>query len=118
MSGRSMWKTGMSWMRSHRHRHFRYHGGLLQRLADGYTGAGSRIAIIDTGLDLDHPSFDESCFLHGLELSAARFGKDMADYNLLTAEEVAEVLPKPTRQSSMPASPQGTLPLGQGSLRL
>ncbi len=33
----------------------------------------------------------------------------MADYNLLTAEEVAEVLPKPTRQSSMPASPQGDL---------
>ena len=68
--------------------------GSYSAWADGYTGAGSRIAVIDTGLDLDHPSFDESCFLHGLELSAARFGKDMADYNLLTAEEVAEVLPK------------------------
>ena len=68
--------------------------GSYSAWADGYTGAGSRIAVIDTGLDLDHPSFDESCFLHGLELSAARFGNDMADYNLLTAEEVAEVLPK------------------------
>ena len=25
----------------------------------GYTGAGSKIAIFDTGIDLDHPEFEE-----------------------------------------------------------
>ena len=68
--------------------------GSYSAWANGYTGAGSRIAIIDTGLDLDHPSFDEECYLYGLDLSAARFGKNVEDYNLLTAGEVAGVLPK------------------------
>ncbi|MCI6729022.1 MAG: S8 family serine peptidase [Clostridiales bacterium] len=68
--------------------------GSYSAWADGYTGAGSRIAIIDTGLDLDHPSFDEGCFLYGLELSAARFGKEVDDYNLLTDQEISQVLPK------------------------
>ncbi len=30
--------------------------------ADGYTGAGSRIAVIDTGTDTDHISFDGKAF--------------------------------------------------------
>ena len=68
--------------------------GSYSAWADGYTGAGSRIAIIDTGLDVDHPSFDASCYLYGLELSAARFGKDIEDYDLLATEEIAEVLTK------------------------
>ena len=68
--------------------------GSYSAWADGYTGAGSRIAIIDTGLDLDHPSFEEEAFLYSLELSAARFDKDVEDYNLLTAEEVAAILPQ------------------------
>lgn len=32
-----------------------------------YTGAGSRIAIIDTGLDIDHQSFDPDAFMHSVE---------------------------------------------------
>ena len=35
--------------------------------AEGYTGAGSRIAIIDTGTDTDHQSFDAKAFEYALE---------------------------------------------------
>lgn len=53
----------------------------------GYTGGGSRIAVIDTGLDMDHQSFDAGAFdesLKQLEQS----------YDLLDAEEIARVLPE------------------------
>ena len=33
----------------------------------GYTGAGSRIAIIDTGIDTTHQSFNEDAFNHAIE---------------------------------------------------
>lgn len=33
----------------------------------GYTGVGSKIAIIDTGLDLGHQSVDAGAFLHAIE---------------------------------------------------
>lgn len=33
----------------------------------GYTGAGSRIAIIDTGLDVEHQSVDAEAFMHAIE---------------------------------------------------
>lgn len=59
----------------------------------GYTGAGSRIAIIDTGLDTDHPSFDPDAFVYSLNLTAIENGKSISDYNLLTAEEIEEALP-------------------------
>lgn len=45
----------------------------------GYTGAGMRIAIVDTGLDTDHPSFRDDPALTERSLTAA---------------EVAEVLPE------------------------
>ena len=32
--------------------------GAVQVWESGYTGAGTRVAIIDTGLDTDHQSFD------------------------------------------------------------
>ncbi|KIR02415.1 hypothetical protein P261_01230 [Lachnospiraceae bacterium TWA4] len=34
---------------------------------DGYTGAGSQIAIIDTGLDTDHQSFSNDAFMHSID---------------------------------------------------
>ncbi|MCI8619937.1 MAG: S8 family serine peptidase [Oscillospiraceae bacterium] len=61
--------------------------------SEGYTGAGSRVAIIDTGLDTDHPSYDPDAFLYSLNLTALENGKNVADYNLLTAEEIESVLP-------------------------
>ena len=35
--------------------------------AEGYTGAGEAIAIVDTGLDTDHQSFDSGAFDYSLE---------------------------------------------------
>ena len=36
--------------------------GSYSTWATGYTGAGTRIAVIDTGIDSDHPSFDGAAF--------------------------------------------------------
>ena len=62
--------------------------------ADGYTGAGSRVAIIDTGIDRDHPSFTGEGLAYGLAISAAKFGVQVSDYDLLTVEDVEAVLPR------------------------
>lgn len=67
--------------------------GSYSAWADGYTGAGSRIAIIDTGLDLSHPSFSEGGYYYSLGISAASFGKKISDYNLLTKEEIKRRCP-------------------------
>lgn len=66
--------------------------------AAGYTGAGSRIAVIDTGTDTDHQSFDEGAFLYSLSKQAEKAGMSQEDYlkklNLLDTEEIAGVLGK------------------------
>lgn len=66
--------------------------GSYQTWTNGYTGAGTRIAIIDTGLDTDHPSFDAQAYLASLEEAAAAAGKTAADYDLLTAADIEAVL--------------------------
>ena len=58
----------------------------------GYTGAGMRVAIIDTGLDTDHPSFDADAYLYALNEEAEKDGKDIADYDLLDLDEIASVM--------------------------
>ena len=64
----------------------------------GYTGAGKRIAVVDTGTDTDHQSFDESAYLRSLALNAEE--KDMTldaymeSLDLLDAEAIAKVLPQ------------------------
>ena len=40
--------------------------------AAGYTGVGSRIAVIDTGIDTDHQSFDAAAFAYSLEQQKAQ----------------------------------------------
>ncbi len=66
--------------------------------ADGYTGAGSRVAIIDTGIDDDHQSFDAGAFDYSLDQNADALGEDPAAYleslNLLDEEEISGVLDK------------------------
>ena len=61
---------------------------------EGYTGAGSRIAIIDTGIDSDHPSFNGDAFDYSLKVTATKNDKKVFDYNLLTASEISDLLPK------------------------
>lgn len=61
---------------------------------DGYTGAGSRIAVVDTGLDVDHPSFNSDAFDYSLLVTSTKNDVAIADYQLLDTEEVASVLPK------------------------
>ncbi len=65
---------------------------------EGYTGAGSRIAVIDTGTDTDHQSFQAEAFVHALEENASQAGMSYADYietlDLLDEEEIASLLDK------------------------
>ncbi|MFR8872219.1 MAG: S8 family serine peptidase [Oscillospiraceae bacterium] len=64
----------------------------------GYTGAGSRIAIIDTGLDTDHQSVDNGAYLYALAENAKAANMTEEEYmtslNMLTPEEIANVLPQ------------------------
>lgn len=65
----------------------------------GYTGAGMRIAIIDTGLDIEHQSFNNDAFLHALEEDAEKTGKS---YDLLDAGEIDGVLDQLNAKRNMP----------------
>ncbi|MBE6945880.1 MAG: hypothetical protein E7459_07320, partial [Ruminococcaceae bacterium] len=64
--------------------------------AAGYTGAGTRIAVIDTGIDSDHQSFDADAYLYSLEQNAKAAGMDVDAYveslNLLDAKEIESVM--------------------------
>ncbi len=64
--------------------------------SNGYTGAGSRVAIIDTGSDTDHQSLDNGAFLYALEQNAAAAGVTFEEYvaglELLDAEEIDSVV--------------------------
>ncbi len=60
--------------------------------AAGYTGAGSRIAVIDTGTDTDHQSFSAAGFDYSCKKQAEQAGKTVEDYNLLDTAEIASVL--------------------------
>ena len=64
--------------------------------AAGYTGAGTRIAIIDTGLDTDHQSFSAGAFRYALEQQAAQKGVSADAYiqslDLLNMIDVEDVL--------------------------
>ena len=67
--------------------------GASQLWESGYTGAGMRVAIIDTGLDTDHQSFAPEAFEYALGLASQVSGIDYAA-GLLDAEEIASVLPE------------------------
>ena len=63
--------------------------------AEGYTGAGTKIAVIDTGIDTTHVSFDEGAYLYSLSLIAEEKGMTLDEYkaslNLLDAEAIEKV---------------------------
>ena len=62
----------------------------------GLTGAGTRVAIVDTGTDTDHQSFDNGAYLYALAENATAKGMSVEDYtaslDLLDTEEIADVL--------------------------
>ncbi len=66
--------------------------------ASGYTGAGSRVAIIDTGLDTDHQAVDNGAYLYAMADNAKAAGMTTEAYmdslSLLDEEEIAAVLPQ------------------------
>ncbi len=66
--------------------------GSTQTWSNGYTGAGSRVAIIDTGLDTDHPSFDAQAYLTSLQEAAEKAEKAIGEYNLLDTQEIGTIL--------------------------
>ena len=72
--------------------------GASQVWETGYTGGGTRIAVVDTGLDTDHQSFDPDAFVYALMENAAEAGMTYEEYlaamDLLDMEEVAEKLPQ------------------------
>ncbi|MCD8119235.1 MAG: S8 family serine peptidase [Lachnospiraceae bacterium] len=57
--------------------------------AAGYTGAGMKVAIVDTGIDIDHQSFSQQGYLYSLE----QLDDDSYTETWLTADQIAEVLP-------------------------
>lgn len=62
----------------------------------GYTGAGMRVAIIDTGLDYDHQSMDSDALSVALAEDAGAAGMNYEEYldeiDLLDEEEISGVL--------------------------
>ena len=70
--------------------------GTTSAWSTGYTGAGMRIAIIDTGLDTSHQSFDNGAYEYALEQNAARAKESVEAYkaslDLLDADEINEKL--------------------------
>ena len=70
--------------------------GTTAAWAKGYTGAGSRIAIIDTGLDVDHQSFDNDAFLYSLQQDAKQKRIKYKSYykslNLLDTRSISKAM--------------------------
>ena len=63
--------------------------------AAGYTGAGSKVAVIDTGIDLEHKSFSGEALEYALQQNAQEKGISYDEYvaslNLLTPESIDAV---------------------------
>lgn len=70
--------------------------GSASAWAAGYTGAGSRIAVIDTGIDPDHQSFSAEGYEYSLAHQAGLAGETVEEYkaglDLLDTDEIAGVL--------------------------
>ena len=70
--------------------------GSAAAYAAGYTGAGRRIAVIDTGIDTNHQSFDGAALEYSLGLLAQEAGVSTDEYigslDLLDLEEIKSVL--------------------------
>ena len=72
----------------------------------GYTGAGSRVAIVDTGIDAEHQSVDNGAYLYAMTKNASQKGMSLQTYldslEVLTVKEIAQVLPRLHAAQRMP----------------
>ena len=63
----------------------------------GYYGAGTAIAVVDTGTDPDHQSFSAEGFEYALAQNAAEAGMELEDYieslDLIDVEDIDKILP-------------------------
>ncbi|MBR5740051.1 MAG: hypothetical protein IKX81_02015, partial [Firmicutes bacterium] len=66
--------------------------GAQDAWAEGYTGAGQRVAIIDTGADTAHQSFDSAAFDYAIEKYEEKFDKTVDLMDASDIEAVAEDL--------------------------
>ena len=94
--------------------------GTSAAYAAGYTGAGMRIAVIDTGTDTDHKSFDADAFAYALAEDEKASGEA---YDLLDAAEIGAVLPqlnayKRTLQNGKPTAATPTAQQLYGAAKL
>ena len=94
--------------------------GTSAAYAAGYTGAGMRIAVIDTGTDTDHKSFDADAFAYALAEDEKASGEA---YDLLDAAEIGAVLPqlnayKRTLQNGKPTAATPTVEQLYGTAKL
>lgn len=65
--------------------------GAHQAWQNGYAGAGMRVAVIDTGLDTNHQSFDPDALTYGVEQASKESGVNYAS-QLLTTGKIETVL--------------------------
>ena len=73
--------------------------------AAGYTGAGSKIAIVDTGLDIDHQSFDGKALEVAISEIEIYEGKEI---ELMNASDVAHVWNQLNASQRNSGSPSNT----------
>ena len=73
-------------------------GANVAQNAYGYYGAGTAIAVVDTGTDPDHQSFSAEGFEYALAQNAAQAGMELDEYveslDLMDVSAIAEVLPQ------------------------
>ncbi|MBP5298083.1 MAG: S8 family serine peptidase [Lachnospiraceae bacterium] len=62
--------------------------GSYRTWESGYTGAGTKIAIVDTGIDVNHPSFSEDGYLYSLKETADELGKAVGSFNVLKKKHI------------------------------
>jgi len=72
--------------------------GASNAWSSGYTGAGSRIAIVDTGTSQDHMAFDPDALEYSYEQNAKAAGLSVDEYkaglNLLDVKGIEALLPQ------------------------
>ena len=80
--------------------------GTGQLWQSGCTGAGVRVAIVDTGSDTDHQSLDNGAYLYALGQNAAAKGMSLENYkkslDLMSMDTINKVLPRLHASERMP----------------